>query len=286
MRRRVRSILTRVIVCLLIGATATVAIAWSVAYWVDVDGWVMARNDVSTDTLVPIPPKGWGVRATGWRDDARNIRCACRWLEDEGLDLEGYVCVEHIFLPGVQTVTLGAGDFYSGPDTECSDESPLEILPRWCDDYLRRIVNAMAERDKEIIRVQAVGWPLPALWCAPAVAFPSGVGIYAIGGVGLSQHAVGGIPLGDEPHPYWHSFRIPTLPYRPIWRGLIADILFFSAIAWIVMMSFTQGRRYLRRNRGRCIKCGYDLRGVASARCPECGRERSTIREAKQEAAA
>lgn len=29
--------------------------------------------------------------------------------------------------------------------------------------------------------------------------------------------------------------------------------------------------RQWRRRRGRCVECGYELRGLRSARCPECG---------------
>jgi hypothetical protein len=30
-------------------------------------------------------------------------------------------------------------------------------------------------------------------------------------------------------------------------------------------------KRRSRRRRGRCIACGYDLRGIEGAKCPECG---------------
>jgi hypothetical protein len=30
-------------------------------------------------------------------------------------------------------------------------------------------------------------------------------------------------------------------------------------------------RRYGRRQRGRCVRCSYDLRGLREPRCPECG---------------
>ena len=32
-------------------------------------------------------------------------------------------------------------------------------------------------------------------------------------------------------------------------------------------------RRYCRRKRGRCMRCGYDLTGLTKPRCPECGTE-------------
>lgn len=39
-----------------------------------------------------------------------------------------------------------------------------------------------------------------------------------------------------------------------------------------------RGRRRARRRAaaGRCVSCGYDLRGLSSGRCPECGRSVTT----------
>ena len=40
-------------------------------------------------------------------------------------------------------------------------------------------------------------------------------------------------------------------------------------------IAFIRGplRRYRRRKRGLCLKCGYDLRGLTEPRCPECATE-------------
>ncbi len=34
-------------------------------------------------------------------------------------------------------------------------------------------------------------------------------------------------------------------------------------------------RRFIERTGARCVSCGYDLRGIDAARCPECGAELS-----------
>ena len=70
------------------------------------------------------------------------------------------------------------------------------------------------------------------------------------------------------------------VPTRIVWRGLLPNAAFYAAALWLV---FCVGpglvRRRIRRGRGLCLHCGYDLRGQrpgaeagASRKCPECGR--------------
>ncbi len=61
-----------------------------------------------------------------------------------------------------------------------------------------------------------------------------------------------------------------ALPLAPIWPGFAINTIFYAAILWLPFAPF-QLRRYVRVKGGRCIKCGYDLRGDLSAGCPECG---------------
>jgi hypothetical protein len=72
-------------------------------------------------------------------------------------------------------------------------------------------------------------------------------------------------------------YRTRFVPLRPLWPGLLADILVFT-LAWLAAFVLLLGpgtlRRSLRQHRGQCLSCGYDLRSIASQRCPECGAER------------
>lgn len=69
-----------------------------------------------------------------------------------------------------------------------------------------------------------------------------------------------GRPVFDDPPPPWPSFALNTL--------------FYAVVLWIPFAPFVL-RKALRRKRGLCIKCGYDLRHVEHEVCPECGSELS-----------
>ncbi len=66
-----------------------------------------------------------------------------------------------------------------------------------------------------------------------------------------------------------------VLPSRPLWRGFALDALSMAVGWWFVLRllgaawSFVLERR--RRRMGCCKKCGYDLAGLDSSVCPECG---------------
>ena len=62
-----------------------------------------------------------------------------------------------------------------------------------------------------------------------------------------------------------------TVPLRPIWPGFAINTIFYAAILWMLWLSPFVVRRVIRRKRGHCIKCGYDLRGAEHEVCPECG---------------
>lgn len=60
------------------------------------------------------------------------------------------------------------------------------------------------------------------------------------------------------------------LPATPIWSGLAVNTAFWAAAWWLLLGAPRQLRRWRRARRGECVRCGYDLRGVAGV-CPECG---------------
>ncbi len=75
--------------------------------------------------------------------------------------------------------------------------------------------------------------------------------------------------------PEWtHQFGpIPgrRIPLRPMRLGFVLNTIFYAVILWSLTLGPFTARRVIRRKRGLCIKCGYDLRGTEHEVCPECG---------------
>ncbi len=64
------------------------------------------------------------------------------------------------------------------------------------------------------------------------------------------------------------------LPLRPVWPGFAINTVLYAAMLWLLTLGTFTARRFFRRKRGHCIKCGYDLRGTSGgggAVCSECG---------------
>ena len=244
---------------LLLGCFTTICIAWSLAYWIDVEGWAMTRNNITFDIFAP--PND---AAEAWKgsDDYRHL-----WqsLEDEGIDHDGMFEFQEYRLPGVHLLKLHAGEFHHWPDYEPTPDSLSASLPEWSDEFLLGKLHSVVDEEYLVsTQVLGTGWPLPALWCAPATADPSGSDeIY--------HSAVGGIALDVRPPHYWRTFRVRTLPLLPIWRGLILNTIFYAGILWLLWSSPFAARRFIRRRRCRCVTCGYDLCGTEQEGCPECG---------------
>lgn len=78
-----------------------------------------------------------------------------------------------------------------------------------------------------------------------------------------------GIWLGDRHGGYWIYRNL--LPSTPLWGGFVANTLVNGALAYGGLAGFAAVRKRFRRRRGVCAKCNYDLRGIDSYRCPECG---------------
>lgn len=75
--------------------------------------------------------------------------------------------------------------------------------------------------------------------------------------------------------PAW-MFRIKSadsvlMPVRLNWPGFAVNSVLYGGALWSLTLGPFTLRRMLRKQRGGCVTCGYDLTGNTSGRCPECG---------------
>ena len=115
--------------------------------------------------------------------------------------------------------------------------------------------------------IVAAGWPLRSLWGAvdfpesrltkPQEREPQLVRAVQIRGLRKSSldPVEGVIPIG-------------VLPV-----GAFVNSLFFASCVFATSCAFRSARRAMRKRRGFCASCGYDMRGGPSG-CPECGATR------------
>jgi hypothetical protein len=109
---------------------------------------------------------------------------------------------------------------------------------------------------------EARGWPWLAVECSMEQNPPN-----------FTWTADAGFILPFPSQPTDLSLRV--LPYRPIWPGLIANTALFAILFACLTTTARAGRRALRRRRGLCPICTYDLSGNTTPGCPECGHGRA-----------
>ncbi len=110
----------------------------------------------------------------------------------------------------------------------------------------------------------ARGWPAMTLRCSFDVSGNPQSPWTTVAGLPVRDHATTGSVIGSPAPPF-------ALPLRPVWPGFAINTIFYATILWLLTLGPFTARRFIRRKRGLCIKCGYDLRGTAQMICSECG---------------
>ncbi len=143
-----------------------------------------------------------------------------------------------------------------------------EIIPYWSATQRRPGANVFDDPLGPWTLEFAYGWPLRS---GLAVVRRN---IYEAPGVRNRNNKfaiVTGIKILEKPSGEPLPYR--TIPIRPIMPGFVANSLMYAAILWLLTLGPFTARRMIRRKRGLCIKCGYDLSHVEHEACPECGVE-------------
>ena len=112
------------------------------------------------------------------------------------------------------------------------------------------------------------GWPLPAVHSSR---------VRPLGSSWSREHNVIGAlsvpgPFDLGPLGEFTSFELACIPVCP---GFPVNTLIYGAIWFGLLFSVGATRRAIRRTRGRCPRCGYNLRGEFDDGCPECGWNRT-----------
>ena len=145
-------------------------------------------------------------------------------------------------------------------------DDPNELLPGWTG--LTAPTPAYESR-KYWIEYRAVdvrGWPLRSLWCE--YTGHTTVGVLVVQG-GLVTSGLRESPRGKMIR-YGRSFPV-AFPLRPLLPSFAANTLFYATILWLLILGSFTLRRLIRRRRGLCPACAYDLRHAEHEACPECG---------------
>ncbi|MCZ6653268.1 MAG: hypothetical protein O7D91_09610 [Planctomycetota bacterium] len=142
---------------------------------------------------------------------------------------------------------------------------PIRQAPTWSEVATRRAYND--NRHPFFVNVRgevASGWPLLSMRSCHAVKPTGGTRIYEppMCAVTLSDH---------RSPPSWHLARGRALPLIPIWPGIFGNTAFYSMLLWLLICGPFALRQHIRRKRGLCVACGYDLRHADHEACPECG---------------
>lgn len=168
--------------------------------------------------------------------------------------------------PGIQVVLVELRRL--NDPTSLNDPRSSELAtPGWMKSNAPSEWYIEGSMDKDERVIIGSGWPARTLYCD-----------YVCIGRGYAMYLRSGIPLPGSRFPTY-SLRsgASALPLHPIWSGFILNTMLYVAILWVPLASFGLRRgfhRALRRRRGACLKCGYDLRGHSEGGgdvCPECG---------------
>ena len=167
-------------------------------------------------------------------------------------------------------------------DIQSSHEEPLVQIPEWVNEYSVRDYDRYIDRTRYGFGIERheywyhsgsateyskAGWPFRVVYG------------------GRFENKDGKELFAKALSPYRTAARryLPTeVFYIPIGvelRGLILNTAMYAGLLWLLIPGPFVLRRHVRVKRGRCSKCGYDLRGAPSGGgCPECGwnREEAT----------
>lgn len=231
-----RRVMQRIIIFGILGAVVTVGVAWGV---------VVSRERYRG--FSPSLDIGW-LRASSAAGQEQRLHDAYGRSNEDAFGAWWHV----------QVLLSDAQERTTLPDLQ-------RETPSWVIDFLS------AERLDELREestwhyMEASGWPMLAL-CGGCVMDMKG----RLSQVSSTEWAIIP-PWAVAPGQPLTGREFKFLPLRPIWPGFLVNSALAGILLWALWTLPGVLRRTIRRRRGLCLRCGYDLRGRADAPCPECG---------------
>ncbi|MEE8154249.1 MAG: hypothetical protein V3T53_04740 [Phycisphaerales bacterium] len=232
MKRR----LTKLVVFLLLGAIVNVAVAWGCAILIDLRVYTQSPSF-----------SGYSVGRT---DSGHS------WTVLGNERRGGAIIGSYVEAPGQRSMAHETR-------LRLAEGAPSLRVPSWSRAAIPKFDPAVTSRQAQV--VEGFGWPWLSLWVSFHEIRPSettgttAVAVERWTGLAVSS----GAKLLDPPR---------ALPLGPIWSGFAINTVFYAATLWLLALGTSAVRRVIRRKRGHCINCGYDLRGASGGGgvCPEC----------------
>ena len=242
-----------IIACLLLGAVINVAVAWGCVCWCPAMT-VLGSEGGSWPFAVP---GDWP--AARLADHAHTLGLSYRGARGDGL----------LKRRQRETAQASSSTANAGIDRGVPTLQIVEYLDQeWPGPAMRKLVLESTRAG-----IHSAGWPAfslrsERLWLnrLPSTAWSS-----------LSTSTSSwqeGIRIPDW-IPWCDHDRtgIRRLPIRIIPLGFAINTVFHASCVSALFLCPRIVRNHFRLRRGCCIACGYDLRGAAHERCPECGRQ-------------
>ncbi|MEE9130014.1 MAG: hypothetical protein V3T84_08345 [Phycisphaerales bacterium] len=159
------------------------------------------------------------------------------------------------------------------PDVRGSGgRTPPDVQRLVCFGYNARSVRWWNSLDSGASVQIDAGWPVTCMTGGMWERWTGG-GLSGTKLVLIQRSYVESIAVDGEESLYTEGFP-RLLPLTPQHTGFAINTVFYAAVLWLLSLAPFTLRRVIRRRRGHCLKCGYDLRGTSGGEvCPECGAE-------------
>jgi len=246
-RRRAWWWLKRVAVCLLLGVVTTVGVAWGLAWrWFGPHAQKSETQYTASDhrgERITVAQPGLRQQTVIQVPRRKFITETPLFVSCFGRDIEMY--------PGVEV-------------------DPAVRLPHDGEAWgVGRSLSQLPGRAQSSCRVDeaASGWPRLCLWWGDlTVRQPDETYSDYV----VTKASTQRITLSNA-NVAWFATTPRALPVCPIWGGFVVNAMVYGA-AWSGMVLVPPlVRRAVRRRRGLCAECGYDLSWLGAGVCPECG---------------